>query len=125
MLPQHKGRIISIASEAAKIGMAGNVVYSASKAAVMAFTRNLAHEIGPEGVSIVAVCPGLMINERLLNLWASDATVGRALDDSLNRSTIGRAAIPDEIASMVAFLASDAGAYVHGTAVSVGGGLSD
>jgi len=125
MLPNHKGRILSIASEAAKIGMPGNVVYSASKAAVIAFTRNLAHEVGPEGVSVAALCPGVMINERLVKLWVSDPTVGRALDTSLQRSTIGRAAIPDEIASMVAFLASEAGAYVHGTAVSVGGGLSD
>jgi 3-oxoacyl-[acyl-carrier protein] reductase len=125
MLPEGRGRIINIASEGGKVGMAGSVVYSASKTAVIGFTRNLAHEVGPHGVSIVAVCPGIMINERLLNLWAAEPAAGGALDYSFMRSTIGRAAIPDEIASAIAFLASDAGAYAHGTAISIGGGLSD
>jgi 3-oxoacyl-[acyl-carrier protein] reductase len=125
MLPRGRGRIINIASEGGKVGMAGSVVYSASKTAVIGFTRNLAHEVGPLGVSIVALCPGIMINERLLHLWAAEPAAGGALDYSFMRSTIGRATIPDEIASTVAFLASDAGAYAHGTAISIGGGLSD
>lgn len=126
MVPARSGRIINISSEGGKVGGPTLAVYSSCKAAIIAFTRNLAHELGPDGVSIVAVCPSIMISERLLKGGLLTAN----LDDtplgwSLRRTTLGRVSLADEVASMVAFLASEAGSYVHGTAVSVGGGFSD
>jgi 3-oxoacyl-[acyl-carrier protein] reductase len=126
MMQHGSGRIINIASEGGKIGMPGSAVYSSSKSAVIGFTRCLAQEIGPKGLSTVAVCPGVLITDRLLEPGAITTRMMEGMfGASLGRSTIGRAAIVDEVASVVAFLASDAGAYIHATAVSVGGGMSD
>jgi 3-oxoacyl-[acyl-carrier protein] reductase len=123
MLPRGTGRIINIASEGGKTGMENLAVYNACKAAVIGFTRNLAAETGRRGVSVVAVCPGIMMSQRLVDapVWGPDSTIA----GSYRRVSVGRCSLPDDVASVVAFLASDAGAYVHGTAVSVGGGLAD
>jgi 3-oxoacyl-[acyl-carrier protein] reductase len=125
MLPRRTGRIVNIASEAGKVGGPGLAVYSSCKAAVIALTRNLAHELGPQGIGVVAVCPALMLSERVLNSGALSPSLDGLLGWTFRRTTIGRVSMADEVASMVAFLASDAGSYVHGTAVSVGGGFAD
>jgi NAD(P)-dependent dehydrogenase (short-subunit alcohol dehydrogenase family) len=125
MLARESGRIINIASEGGKVGAPGLAVYSSCKAAVIGFTRNLAHEVGPAGVSVVAVCPAIMISQRLLGSGQLTPSLDGLMGWSFRRTTIGRISVADEVASMVAFLASDAGSYVHGTAVSVGGGFSD
>lgn len=127
MLPAGSGRIINIASEGGKVGMPDIGLYNACKAGIIGFTRSLAHEVGPLGVSPVAVCPGVMISDGLLQVLqkeGADAAV-RSIEHGFTRSTIGRASLPEEVANMVAFLATEAGAYVHGTAVSVAGGLGD
>ncbi|HVW42008.1 MAG TPA: SDR family oxidoreductase [Amycolatopsis sp.] len=123
MLPKGSGRVINIASEGGKTGMRNLAVYNACKAAVIGFTRNLAYETGPQGVSVVAVCPGIMVSQRLLDapVWED----GSAIEQSYRRVSVGRCSLPDDVASAVAFLASRAGAYIHGTAVSLGGGLAD
>ena len=125
MLPRHSGRIINISSEGAKFGAPGLAVYGSCKAAVNGFTANLAHEVGPEGVTVVAVCPGTMVSQRLLQPGYLSPTLDGLLGSTFRRTPIGRLSLLDEVASMVAFLASDAGSYVHGTSVSVGGGISD
>jgi 3-oxoacyl-[acyl-carrier protein] reductase len=126
MLPAGHGRIINVASEGGKYAAPRNVVYHTSKAAVIAFTRNLAHEIGPHGLSIAAVCPGIMIAGRVLTGMATGRPERLAtLRNGFAHTTLGRCSLPDEVASVVAFLASDAGSYIHGTAVSVGGGMAD
>ena len=127
MVPTGAGRIINISSEGGKSAMRNIGLYSACKAGVISFTRSLAHEVGPLGVSVVAVCPGVMMHDGLLQVLAkegADAAVS-SIDDGFRRTTLGRPSLPDEVANMVAFLASPAGAFVHGTAVSVGGGMSD
>jgi NAD(P)-dependent dehydrogenase (short-subunit alcohol dehydrogenase family) len=126
MLAAGNGRIVNVASEGGKVGMPGLAVYSSCKAAVIAFTRNLAHEVGRLGVSPVAVCPGIMVSERTLRTLSNGSSAGAAaLQEGFDRVTIGRCSVPDEVASTIAFLASPAGSYIHGTAVSVGGGMAD
>jgi len=125
MLPQGHGRIINISSEGGKMGMVGLAAYNSCKAAIIGFTRNLATEVGPQGVSLVAVCPAIMVTDATLQQGHFGSSLDGPMGESFKRSSIGRASLPDEVASVVAFLASDAGAYVHGTAVSVGGGASD
>ena len=126
MLPAHKGRIINISSEGGKVGGVASLVYSTAKAAVIAFTRNLAHEVGPSGISVVTVCPGIMVGSQTLDGFrGADLGSLENLVHGFDRATIGRCSTPDEVASVVSFLASEAGAYIHGTAVSVGGGMSD
>ncbi|HWL44935.1 MAG TPA: SDR family oxidoreductase [Ilumatobacter sp.] len=125
MVTNSSGRIVNIASEGGKVGAATHAVYGSCKSAVIGLTRNLAHEFGPQGISVVAVCPALMLSERLVKSGRLDASPDGLFGWTLKKSTIGRLSLPDEVASTVAFLASDAGSYVHGTAVSVGGGFSD
>ena len=127
MVPAGSGRIINIASEGGKIGMPNLAVYNACKAAVIGFTRNLVHEVSAQGISAVAVCPGIMVGPYTLDRFRNfDASAGpTVLDHSMRRVTVGRASLPEEVANVVAFLACEAGSYVHGTAVSVGGGMSD
>jgi 3-oxoacyl-[acyl-carrier protein] reductase len=122
-----KGRIINIASEGGKISMSGIAVYNACKSAVIGLTRNLSRELTGDGVSVVAVCPGVMVGPHALERLGNGGTAaGRAaLEEAFTKLTAGRFSLPEEVANMVAFLASDAGAYVHATAVSVGGGLAD
>ena len=127
MLPAGRGRIVNIASEGGKISLDGLAVYNACKSAVIGFTRNLARELRDTQVSCVAVCPGVMVGPHALErLGSTEVNARRAtLEESYSRLTAGRFSLPEEVANVVAFLASPAGAYVHGTAVSVGGGLSD
>jgi NAD(P)-dependent dehydrogenase (short-subunit alcohol dehydrogenase family) len=122
-----RGRIINIASEGGKISLHGLAVYNACKAAVIGLTRNLARELTEQQISLVAVCPGVMVGPHAIERLGSQlATASRAtLEEAFGRLTAGRFSLPEEVANVVAFLASAAGAYVHGTAVSVGGGLSD
>src|SRR5262249_4664525 len=123
MRAQGRGRVINIASEGGKISLHGLAVYNSCKAAVIGLTRNLARELAEENVSVVAVCPGVMVGPHALErLRSTDANARRAsLDESFARLTARRFSLPEEVANVVAFLAGDAGAYVQGTAVSVGG----
>jgi NAD(P)-dependent dehydrogenase (short-subunit alcohol dehydrogenase family) len=127
MLAAGRGRIVNISSEGGKTSVDGLVVYNACKSGVIGFTRNLAREVGRRGVSVACVCPGIMVTDRTLNALGGPDAPARAasIGNGFSRVTIGRCSLPDEVASMVAFIASPAGAYVHGTAVSVGGGMSD
>jgi 3-oxoacyl-[acyl-carrier protein] reductase len=125
MLPQHHGRIINIASTAGLSAYKRHAVYGAVKAAIISFTECVAAEIGPEGVTIAGVAPGTMLAERFLERAAdldADGELGRLFEDARSRTSIGRFSHPEEVANTVAFLASDAGAYIHGTTVRVAGG---
>lgn len=126
MLANGRGRIINIASESGKSWTFRQTAYSTSKAGVIGFTRSLAHELAGSGVSTVAVCPGIMITRETIEvLRAIPEGVPNPIETSFQRVAAGRCSLPEEVANVVAFLASDAGRYVQGTAVSAGGGLSD
>jgi NAD(P)-dependent dehydrogenase (short-subunit alcohol dehydrogenase family) len=126
MLPRRRGRVVTISSEGAKTSMTGVAIYNACKSAVVGFTGNLARELRGTGVTTVAVCPGPMIAASDLGHFGSRSGGWIAsLEQIWDRLLADRFSFPEEVANMVAFLAGDAGAYVQGTAVSVGGGLSD
>lgn len=127
MLPRDHGRIITIASEGGKISLEGLAVYNSCKSAAIGFTRNLSRELKDTKIGVVAVCPGVMVGPHALaRLTGTGSTASiSALEQSYDKLTAGRFSLPEEVANMVAFLAGEAGEYVNGTAVSVGGGLSD
>jgi NAD(P)-dependent dehydrogenase (short-subunit alcohol dehydrogenase family) len=126
MIDGGRGRIINVASEGGKISVDELAVYNACKSGVIGFTRNIARDYGKLGVAVTCVCPGIMVSERTIGTLSRPGSRGLAsLDSTFPRVTIGRASVPDEVASVIAFLASDAGSYVNGTAVSVGGGMAD
>jgi 3-oxoacyl-[acyl-carrier protein] reductase len=127
MLAAGHGRVINIASEGGKMSLEGIAVYNACKSAVIGLTRNLARDLAGTGVSPVAVCPGVMVGPHALERMRGGSTEASraALAQSFSRLTAGRFSLPEEVANLVAFLASPAGEYIHAPAVSVGGGLSD
>lgn len=127
MLERGRGTIINISSEGSLMANPHITLYNACKAGVDGFTRNLAAEVGPSGIRVVGVRPGMMLGEPLVaSLRDPEHYAARiaSMSNAVDRISVGRACLPEEVANMVVFLASPAGAYVHGTSVSVGGGMS-
>ena len=117
MMLQGGGRIINITSIIAELGGFGQANYAASKGAVNAFTKSLAAELASKKVTVNAVAPG-MVNTGMSN--AVRAAFGEKIKD---RIPLGDFAEPGEIASTVAFLASDEARYITGQIITVDGGL--
>lgn len=118
MIAQHHGSIINIASMAAKSGGGHEGHYAASKAAVVALTRAAALEWGCHGVTANAVCPGYVLTE----MGAATRTAEQVAEWSA-RSPLGRLGTPEDVAALVAHLASPDGAYVTGQALNITGGM--
>jgi len=126
MVPKRAGSIICIASDGGKVGMPGLAVYNACKAAIIGFVRNLVFEVSRYGIRVNAVCPGIMLLPQMLERVRSSpegAAETFTLEYALGRVPLGRGGLPEEVANVVAFLASDAASYVQGAAYSVGGGM--
>jgi NAD(P)-dependent dehydrogenase (short-subunit alcohol dehydrogenase family) len=118
MIAASGGRIVNIASMAAKSGGAGEGHYAASKAAVVALTRAAALEWGPHGITVNAVCPGYVLTE----MGAATRTEADVAAWS-SRSPLGRLGTPSDVAGLAVFLASDDGSYLTGQAINVTGGM--
>ena len=112
------GRIVNVASMAAKLGTPGEAAYAASKAAVVALSRIAAMELGPHGVTVNAVCPGYVLTEMGAGTRTADQIAAWTA-----KSPLGRLGDPGDVASAVAFLASDGGSYMTGQALNVTGGM--
>ena len=112
------GRIVAISSGAARSGLPGQVAYSASKAGLIGMIKTLAAENAQVGITANAVLPGMVATERVKAMPAE-------IVDRLNATLpTGRMADPDEIAALVAFLASDDAGYVTGEAIAIDGGAA-
>ncbi len=118
MLRARWGRIVSVASVAALRGNAGQIAYSASKSGLLGLTRSLAREVGGRGITANAVCPGYV--ETAMTEATRQDNVRRYLDVT----PAGRAGTPEEIAAVIAFLASPEASYVNGAVVPVDGGMT-
>ncbi len=113
------GRVVNIASMAARKGTPGESVYAASKAALVALTRIAAQELGPDGITVNAVCPGYVLTDLGADTRsAADVANWQAL------SPLGRLASTSDVAAAVAFLASDDASYLTGVALDVTGGMT-
>jgi 2-hydroxycyclohexanecarboxyl-CoA dehydrogenase len=121
MISRRAGRIVSIASDAGRVGSSGEAVYSGAKAGVMGFSRTVAREVARYGINVNCVCPG-PTNTPLIQREAEKNPKWLA---ALERAVpFGRLADPSEIAAAVAFLVSDDAAFITGQALSVSGGLT-
>jgi NAD(P)-dependent dehydrogenase (short-subunit alcohol dehydrogenase family) len=124
------GRIVTIASQAGKTGMPLLGAYCAAKFAALGLTQVLAHELGPEGITVNAVCPGTVDTPLLAVRGGVIEAYTRKLGVSeekyrqrlLRQIPLGRFAAPEDIAEAVGFLASPAAAYVTGESINVTGG---
>ena len=129
MTEQGNGRIINIASVAGK-GYHGssNAIYVGTKGAVIAMTRYAAWHLGPQGVTVNAVCPGVTHTEIFQGIIEKDAenqgiSVDQVLEKVLSTVPVRRGNTTDEVAAMVVYLASDAARNVTGQAFNIDGGL--
>jgi 3-oxoacyl-[acyl-carrier protein] reductase/meso-butanediol dehydrogenase/(S,S)-butanediol dehydrogenase/diacetyl reductase len=128
----HGGRIINIASDAAKRASAMGAAYSASKFAVLGLTQAAALDLAPYGITVNAVCPGPVNTDRL-SYWerAQAESQGIPLEEfrarvvaAMGQATpLGRIAEPEDVAALVAFLASDEARFITGQGYNVNGGL--
>lgn len=118
MLRARWGRIVNVSSVIAFRGNAGQTAYAASKTALVGFTRSLAREVGAKGVTVNAVCPGLLDTEMTAHLD------DRARAYYIDQTPLGRTAHPEEISAVVRFLMSEEASYVNGAVIPVDGGLS-
>lgn len=117
MLKLRYGRIINISSIVGLHGQAGQTNYSAAKAALIGFTKAYAQEVGSRNITVNAVAPGYIPTEMTADI--SEETVRVILE----RTPLQRAGAPEDVAQAVAFLASDAAAFITGTVLCVDGGL--
>ena len=123
MSERKQGAIVNLSSDTARVGSFGEAIYAASKAAVIAFSKTLAREHARDKIRVNAVCPGL-VDTPLIDEMKQDEFTRKILDSIVNYIPFKRLGRPEEIASVVLFLASDAASYVTGQAFSVNGGLN-
>ena len=116
MLSARRGRVVNISSIVARTGYRGLAAYGATKAAMEGFTRSLARDVGPRGVTVNAVAPGFLSTEMTSSLGDDN------LERIRKRSALGRFAGVDEVAAAVGYLMSEAAAGVTGTTVTVDAG---
>jgi acetoacetyl-CoA reductase len=112
------GRIIAISSGAARSGLPGQVAYSASKAGLIGMVQTLAAENAQLGITANTILPGMVATER------AKAMPAEIVDRLLETLPTGRMADPDEVAALVAFLASDDAGYITGEAIAIDGGAA-
>jgi 3-oxoacyl-[acyl-carrier protein] reductase len=117
MMKQRYGRIVNTASVSGIAGQAGQTNYSASKAGLIGFTKALAREVGPRGITVNAVAPGFVPTALTNDLPAE------LKESTIKAIPLGRWGTPQEIANAVAFLASDEASYITGHVLSVDGGM--
>ncbi|MEO8503200.1 MAG: 3-oxoacyl-ACP reductase FabG [Acidobacteriota bacterium] len=117
MLARRWGRVISVASNSGVTGQMGQTHYSAAKAGLIAFTKALAKEVASYGVTANAVAPGFIDTDMLAGVPEKKMT------EFVKSIPLGRLGRAEEVGELIAFLASDAGAYITGQTVRVDGGL--
>jgi 3-oxoacyl-[acyl-carrier protein] reductase len=117
MIHEKRGKIINISSMWGITGGSCETAYSASKAAIIGLTKALAKELGPSGIQVNCVAPGVIDTDMNNNLTAEDM-------EALRQETpAGRIGAPEDVAAAVAFLASAGGDFITGQVISVDGGM--
>ena len=123
MIARGRGRIVSISSDAGRVGSSGEAVYSACKAGVIGFSKALAREVARAGITVNCVCPGPTETALLASVMSGEQ--GEKVLAGMRRTIpLGRLGLPEDVAPAVVYLLSDGAAYVTGQVLSVSGGLT-
>jgi len=113
------GVIVNMSSIASRLGsMPQGNAYTSTKAAADGFNLALAHEVGPQGIRVCGIRPGIIATD----IQAGRGGIEKAAEIAAVSTTLGRIGLPEEVAQTVIWLASDAASYIHGTLIDVGGG---
>ncbi len=121
MAAQNTGTVVNLASDAGRVGSSGEAVYSAAKGGVIAFTKATAREMARHQVNANCVCPGPTDTALFASIGGEDPKLREALTKAI---PLRRLAQPTDVATAVAFLASDEARYITGQTISVSGGLT-
>lgn len=124
MAERKSGRIVNIASDAARVGSSGEAVYAACKGGLVSFSKTIAREHARHGITVNVVCPG-PTDTALFDDYKQGAGNPEKLEEAFRRSIpLGRIGQPQDLPGAILFFASEDAAYVTGQVISVSGGLS-
>lgn len=124
MVARKAGRIVNIASDAARVGSSGEAVYAACKGGLVSFSKTIAREHARHGITVNVVCPGVT-DTPLFAEYKKGAGDPEKLEEAFRRSIpLGRIGQPDDLPGAILFFASDDAGYITGQVLSVSGGLT-
>ena len=124
MVARRGGRIINIASDAARVGTSNEAVYSACKGGLISFTKSVARELATKGVLLNVVCPGPTNTPMMASVLGEGEQAVKWKDAMVRGIPLKRMGEPEDYAGLVAFLASDDAGYITGQTFSVSGGMN-
>ena len=124
MVARRAGRIINIASDAARVGTSNEAVYSACKGGLISFTKSVARELASKGVLLNAVCPGPTNTPMMASVLGEGEQAVKWKDAMLRGIPLRRMGEPEDYAGIVAFLASEDAGFITGQTISVAGGMN-
>jgi 2-hydroxycyclohexanecarboxyl-CoA dehydrogenase len=124
MIARGRGRIVSVASDAARVGSSLESIYAGAKGAVISFSKSVAREVAKHGITVNVVCPG-PTDTPLIRGMADELGSGERFVEALTRAIpMRRLATPDDVAPAIVFLTSDDAGFITGQTLSVSGGLT-
>jgi 2-hydroxycyclohexanecarboxyl-CoA dehydrogenase len=124
MSARRRGRIVNVASDAARVGSSGEAVYAACKGGLVAFSKTIAREHARQGITVNVVCPGPTDTPLFEGVRQGAGNPDKLLESFRRSIPLGRIGQPDDLPGAIAFFASDDAAYVTGQVLSVSGGLT-
>ena len=124
MAERRYGRIVNVASDAARVGSSGEAVYAACKGGLAAFSKTIAREHARHGITVNVVCPGPTDTALLAGVAAGAANPEKLIEAFTRAIPLGRLGQANDLAGAIAFLASDDASFVTGQVLSVSGGLT-
>ena len=124
MAERRSGRIVNVASDAARVGSSGEAVYAACKGGLVALSKTLAREHARHGITVNVICPGPTDTALLAGVTEGAANPEKLIEAFTRAIPLGRLGQPEDLARAIVFFGSDAAAFITGQVLSVSGGLT-